>query len=71
MHELTFTDAAREGLAEEMERDPTVFVVGEGIGARAATSTRRSGSSSATAPSGSVTPPSPSGASRASAPAPP
>jgi 2-oxoisovalerate dehydrogenase E1 component len=34
MRELTFTDAAREGLAEEMERDPMVFVVGEGIGAR-------------------------------------
>lgn len=34
MRELTFTAAAREGLAEEMERDPTVFVVGEGIGER-------------------------------------
>src|SRR5947207_2252565 len=34
MRELTFTEAAREGLAEEMQRDPMVFVVGEGIGAR-------------------------------------
>jgi 2-oxoisovalerate dehydrogenase E1 component len=34
MRELTFTVAAREGLAEEMARDPAVFVVGEGIGAR-------------------------------------
>jgi 2-oxoisovalerate dehydrogenase E1 component len=34
MRELTFTEAAREGLTEEMERDPMVFVVGEGIGAR-------------------------------------
>jgi 2-oxoisovalerate dehydrogenase E1 component len=34
MRELTFTDAAREGLAEEMERDSMIFVVGEGIGAR-------------------------------------
>jgi 2-oxoisovalerate dehydrogenase E1 component len=34
MRELTFTAAAREGLAEEMARDPTIFVVGEGIGAR-------------------------------------
>lgn len=34
MKELTFTEAAREGLAEEMARDPSVFVVGEGIGAR-------------------------------------
>jgi 2-oxoisovalerate dehydrogenase E1 component len=34
MRELSFMDAAREGLAEEMARDPTVFVVGEGIGAR-------------------------------------
>lgn len=34
MRELTFTDAAREGLDEEMARDATVFVVGEGIGAR-------------------------------------
>ncbi len=31
---MTFTAAAHEGLAEEMARDPTVFVVGEGIGAR-------------------------------------
>ena len=34
MRELTFTTAAREGLDEEMGRDPTVFVVGEGIGER-------------------------------------
>src|SRR6185503_19358900 len=34
MREMTFTDAAREGLSEEMARDPRVFVVGEGIGAR-------------------------------------
>ena len=34
MRELTFTEAAREGLTEEMARDPSVFVVGEGIGAR-------------------------------------
>jgi 2-oxoisovalerate dehydrogenase E1 component len=34
MRELTFTEAAREGLAEEMERDPNVWVVGEGIGQR-------------------------------------
>ncbi|HEY3078681.1 MAG TPA: alpha-ketoacid dehydrogenase subunit beta [Chloroflexota bacterium] len=34
MNELTYVAAAREGLAEEMERDPTVFVVGEGIGPR-------------------------------------
>lgn len=34
MREMTFTDAAREGLAEEMARDPMIFVVGEGIGSR-------------------------------------
>ncbi len=34
MREMTFVEAAREGLAEEMARDPRVFVVGEGIGAR-------------------------------------
>jgi 2-oxoisovalerate dehydrogenase E1 component len=34
MREMSFVDAAREGLAEEMARDPMVFVVGEGIGAR-------------------------------------
>jgi 2-oxoisovalerate dehydrogenase E1 component len=34
MRELTFVAAAREGLAEEMERDATIFVVGEGIGPR-------------------------------------
>lgn len=34
MRELTFMEAAREALAEEMERDPNVFVVGEGIAER-------------------------------------
>ncbi len=34
MRELTFTAAAREGLDEEMGRDPSIFVVGEGIGVR-------------------------------------
>jgi len=34
MRELTFTAAAREGLSEEMARDPAVFVMGEGIGER-------------------------------------
>lgn len=34
MREMTFTEAAREGLAEEMARDAMIFVVGEGIGAR-------------------------------------
>jgi len=34
MREITFTTAAREGLDEEMARDPSIFVVGEGIGAR-------------------------------------
>ena len=34
MRELTFTEAAREGLAEEMARDSSIFVVGEGVGAR-------------------------------------
>jgi 2-oxoisovalerate dehydrogenase E1 component len=34
MREMTFTEATREGLAEEMARDPMIFVVGEGIGAR-------------------------------------
>src|SRR4051812_11473753 len=34
MREVTYTVAAREGLAEEMAKDPWIFVVGEGIGAR-------------------------------------
>src|SRR4051794_5578791 len=34
MRELTFTAAAREGLGEEMARDSTIFVVGEGVGER-------------------------------------
>jgi 2-oxoisovalerate dehydrogenase E1 component len=34
MREMTYTAAAREGLAEEMARDATIFVVGEGIGRR-------------------------------------
>jgi 2-oxoisovalerate dehydrogenase E1 component len=34
MREITFIEATREALAEEMTRDPSIFVVGEGIGAR-------------------------------------
>jgi len=34
VRELTYVEAAREGLAEEMARDPSIFVVGEGIGER-------------------------------------
>ena len=33
MAEITFLEAIREGLAEEMERDPNVFLLGEDIGA--------------------------------------
>jgi 2-oxoisovalerate dehydrogenase E1 component len=32
--QLTFMQATLEALAEEMERDPTIFVLGEGIGQR-------------------------------------
>src|SRR5215475_9076312 len=34
MRELTYIAAGREALSEEMALDPTIFVVGEGIGAR-------------------------------------
>lgn len=34
MREITYTNAALEGLDEEMARDASVFVVGEGIGER-------------------------------------
>jgi len=34
MREITFVEATREVLAEAMERDPSIFVLGEGIGAR-------------------------------------
>ena len=34
MRELTYTEAAREALGAEMERDPNIFVLGEGIGKR-------------------------------------
>ena len=34
MRELTYTAAAREALAERMAVDPSIFVVGEGIGVR-------------------------------------
>ena len=34
MPELTFTEAAREALSEEMARDETIFVFGQGAGAR-------------------------------------
>ena len=33
MKELSYLDAIREGLAEEMRRDPKVFVLGEDVGA--------------------------------------
>lgn len=34
MREITFMEATREALATAMERDPSIFVVGEGIGKR-------------------------------------
>jgi 2-oxoisovalerate dehydrogenase E1 component len=34
MREISFVEAAREGLAEEMARDTSIFVVGEGVGPR-------------------------------------
>src|SRR5262245_26633628 len=34
MREITYIVATREGLDEEMARDPNIFVVGEGIGPR-------------------------------------
>jgi pyruvate/2-oxoglutarate/acetoin dehydrogenase E1 component len=34
MRDITFTEAAREALAEQMAVDPSIFVVGEGIGER-------------------------------------
>ena len=34
MPELTYTEAAREALSEEMARDETIFVFGQGIGER-------------------------------------
>jgi 2-oxoisovalerate dehydrogenase E1 component len=34
MRELSYIEATREGLAEEMARDPSIFVFGEGIGPR-------------------------------------
>lgn len=34
MREINFMEATLEALAEEMERDPTIFVLGEGIGKR-------------------------------------
>src|SRR5215472_219482 len=34
MRELSFMEATLEGLSEEMARDPTIFVLGEGIGQR-------------------------------------
>jgi pyruvate/2-oxoglutarate/acetoin dehydrogenase E1 component len=32
MREITFTEALREALRQEMERDPEVFLVGQNIG---------------------------------------
>ena len=41
--ELTYLEAIREALAEEMRRDPKVFVLGEDVGATAARSASRRG----------------------------
>ena len=32
MRELTYRDAIREALQEEMRRDPAVFILGEDVG---------------------------------------
>ena len=34
VREMTYVEAGRAGLDEEMARDPRIFVVGQGIGAR-------------------------------------
>src|SRR5262245_27322263 len=34
MRELTYTKATHEALSEEMAKNPTIFVLGEGIGKR-------------------------------------
>ena len=34
MREITFSEATLEALSEAMADDPTIFVVGEGIGQR-------------------------------------
>ena len=33
MAEVTYLEALRQGLWEEMERDPNVFILGEDVGA--------------------------------------
>ena len=68
MRELTFTVAAREALAEEMERDPAVFVMGEGIGERGGNWATTTGLYERLARGGCATPRSSSAASPASAP---
>ena len=53
--EMTFVDAARESLTQEMARDAAIWVVGEGIGPRGATSTPPSASTTSTARNGCAT----------------
>ena len=67
--ELTFVEAAREGLAEEMARDPGSSWWVRASGRAAATSTPPSACTSATARSGCATRPSASAASPPCAPA--
>jgi len=56
MPELTYVEAARQALAEEMARDETIFVVGEGIGPRGGNLTLPRVSSTFTALSACATP---------------
>ena len=52
MAEVTYLEAIRQGLTEEMERDPSVFCLGEDIGGTAARSRSPRGCSTASGPTG-------------------
>ncbi len=58
VREISFMQATLEALGEEMERDPRIFVMGEGIGKRGVTSERRPGCLIGTDRSGFATRPS-------------
>jgi len=57
MPQLTYLEAIRQGIWEEMERDPTVFCLGETSASTAALSKSRTASSTASVPSASSTMP--------------
>jgi len=56
MAQLMFRQAVAAGIAQEMKRDPTVYVIGEDVSAAGGSSRQPLGCSSNSGPSASATP---------------